>query len=67
MINDGDIVKSDCTAASYHYAMAWPNLNNEPQKIKEWSMKILKCRDFASKNTMALGIGRLSDLKLAKF
>lgn len=30
-------------------------------------MRIRKCRDFASKNTMAIGIGRLSDVKLASF
>lgn len=29
--------------------------------------KIKSCRDFASENTMAVGISKLSDMKLADF
>ena len=27
VLNDGDIIKSNSTASSFHYALAWPNLN----------------------------------------
>ena len=58
---------STVNAMKPQYALAWPNLNLEPMKTKEWSIKIKRCRDFASKNTMAVGIARFSDLKLANF
>lgn len=65
--NEGSAVVSSISALKPQYALAWPNLNLEPQKSKEWSLKINDCRNFASANTMGVGVAKLSDMKLANY
>ena len=65
--DEGTTVVSNITALKPQFALVWPNLNCQPQRTQEWSIKINNCRNFASANTMGLGIGKLSDLKLANY
>ena len=65
--NEGSIVVSSISALKPQYALAWPNLNLEPQKSKEWSLKVNDCRNFASANTMGVGVAKLGDMKLANY
>lgn len=36
-------------------------------KVREWSIKIVKCRNFASENTLGLGIASKNEMKLSNF
>jgi hypothetical protein len=49
------------------FALGWPNLNLEPLAVREFSVKVRKCRDSASDNTVAVGISKLADMELAHF
>jgi hypothetical protein len=42
-------------------------LNTHPSQAKEWSIKVNNCRNFASENTMAVGLAPESDLKNVNF
>ena len=65
--HNGTSVKSNIQREKHQYALGWPNLNSEPLMIKKWFLKVKNCRDFASENTMAVGISKLSDMKLSGF
>jgi hypothetical protein len=38
-----------------------------PSQVKEWTLNIKNCRNFASENTMGIGLATLGDLSNSKF
>ncbi len=51
---------SNITAIKPQYAMLTPHLNTSPMEVKEWTLKIKNCRNFASENTMGVGLATLN-------
>ena len=58
---------SNITALKPQYALLTPHLSTMPTKVKEWTLKVNNCRNFASENTMAVGLATLNDLNACKF
>jgi hypothetical protein len=58
---------SNITALKPQYALLTPQLTTEPTSAKEWTLKIKKCRNFASENTLGIGLVTLSDLQSCSF
>jgi len=46
--NKATVGVSNITALKPQYALLTPHLNTKPNEVKEWAVKIHKCRNFAS-------------------
>ena len=58
---------SNITALKPQYALLTPHLNTHPISTKEWTLKINNCRNFASENTLAIGLATEKDLKTCNY
>lgn len=47
---------SNITALKPQYALLTPHLSTMPTEVKEWTIKINNCRNFASENTIGIGL-----------
>lgn len=58
---------SNVTALKPQFALLTPHLTTNPNEVKEWTLKINNCRNFASENTLGIGIGLLNDINESHF
>lgn len=58
---------SNVTALKPQFALLTPHLTNNPHQVREWTLKINNCRNFASENTMGIGLGTLNDIRDSHF
>ena len=58
---------SNITALKPQYALLTPHLTTAPSQPRQWSIKVNCCRNFASENTMAVGLATLRELSSCKF
>ena len=62
-----NISVTNITALKPQYALLTPHLNTHPISTKEWTLKINNCRNFASENTLAIGLATEKDLKTCNY
>ena len=65
--NKSTVGISNITALKPQYALLTPHLAVEPNKVKEWALKINNCRNFASENTLAVGLAFYNQIKNNNF
>lgn len=65
--NKSTVGVSNITALKPQYALLTPHLNIEPNKCKEWVLKINNCRNFASENTLGIGLAYTNQIKNHNF